>query len=390
MFKTDLYQMAGQLNVTFGRFMANKTAENRAALGRTIYSVAMSAIWGQLMSVLFSFIRYKVKPFRDDDTDEVTFEGVMKRSLFGLLGDLVGYVIPLAGSEAVGVVENIVYGESDEIADNIVTSAVNSLYDAILRTAGKIRDGKSLSVSDFSSIATKALQLAGVPANNLYRFGQSINLYAKDIANGEMFSYNAGAELTTANRMSRITNAYTSGKTEMAKNMYEDYLEELAISKAKGEEVTDDDRNEAKSNLKSALGKKYKEGDIERASVVDMLEELFGMDDEDIYWTMDKWDYAAENGSADDYEKYGEFYEAVETGVNLKAVIKRYTDNGVANKTLAAHITKYYKPKYRAMTKGERAAIKGYLLNAYVYLGYDRSKKSKDIDAWLKEDDEED
>lgn len=390
MFKTDLYQMAGQLNVTFGRFMANKTAENRAALGRTIYSVAMSAIWGQLMSVLFSFIRYKVKPFRDDDTDEVTFGGVMKRSLFGLLGDLVGYVIPLAGSEAVGVVENIVYGESDEIADNIVTSAVNSLYDAILRTAGKIRDGKALSVSDFSSIATKALQIAGVPANNLYRFGQSINLYAKDIANGEMFSYNAGAELTTANRMSRITNAYTSGKTEMAKNMYEDYLEELAISKAKGEEVTDEARNEAKSSLKSALGKKYKEGDIERDTVIDMLEELFGLDEDEIYWTMDEWDYAAENGSGDDYEKYGEFYEAVETGVNLKAVIKRYTDNGVANKTLAALITKYYKPKYRAMTKGERAAIKGYLLNAYVYLGYDRSKKSKDIDAWLKEDDEED
>ena len=390
MFKTDLYQMAGQLNVTFGRFMANKTAENRAALGRTIYSVAMSAIWGQLMSVLFSFIRYKVKPFRDDDTDEVTFGGVMKRSLFGLLGDLAGYVIPLAGSEAVGVVENIVYGESDEIADNIVISAVNSLYDAILRTAGKIRDGKALSVSDFSSIATKALQLAGVPANNLYRFGQSINLYAKDIANGEMFSYNAGAELTTANRMSRITNAYTSGKTEMAKNMYEDYLEELAISKAKGEEVTDEARNEAKSNLKSALGKKYKEGDIEREYVEDMLEELFGMDDEDIYWTMDEWDYAAENGSDDDYEKYGEFYEAVETGVNLKAVIKRYTDNGIAKKTLAKRITDYYKPKYRAMTKGERASIKGYLLNAYVYLGYDRSKKSKDIDAWLKEDDEED
>lgn len=390
MFKTDLYQMAGQLNVTFGRFMANKTAENRAALGRTIYSVAMSAIWGQLMSVLFSFIRYKVKPFRDDDTDEVTFGGVMNRSLFGLLGDLAGYVIPLAGSEAVGVVENIVYGESDEIADNIVTSAVNSLYDAILRTAGKIRDGKALSVSDFSSIATKALQIAGVPANNLYRFGQSINLYAKDIANGEMFSYNAGAELTTANRMSRITNAYTSGKTEMAKNMYEDYLEELAISKAKGEEVTDEARNEAKSSLKSALGKKYKEGDIERDTVIDMLEELFGLDEDEIYWTMDEWDYAAENGSGDDYEKYGEFYEAVETGVNLKAVIKRYTDNGVANKTLAKRITDYYKPKYRAMTKGERAAIKGYLLNAYVYLGYDRNKKSKDIDAWLKDDDEED
>jgi hypothetical protein len=35
------------------------------------------------------------------------------------------------------------------------------------------------------------------------------------------------------------------------------------------------------------------------------------------------------------------------------------------------------------MTNRERARLKGYLLNAYVLLGYDRSKKSKDIDKWL-------
>ena len=36
------------------------------------------------------------------------------------------------------------------------------------------------------------------------------------------------------------------------------------------------------------------------------------------------------------------------------------------------------------MSKTERASLKGYLLNAYAALGYDRSKKSKDIDAWVK------
>jgi hypothetical protein len=37
------------------------------------------------------------------------------------------------------------------------------------------------------------------------------------------------------------------------------------------------------------------------------------------------------------------------------------------------------------MSKGERAKIKGYLLNAYSLLGYDRNKKSRDIDKWLEE-----
>jgi hypothetical protein len=109
------------------------------------------------------------------------------------------------------------------------------------------------------------------------------------------------------------------------------------------------------------------------------------MDEDDIYWQFDKWDYAVENGSSDGYAKYDDFFVAVETGKDLKAVIQVYLDNGVEKKTLASQITSHYKPLYKEMTNAERASLKGYLLNAYALLGYSRTDKSKDINEWLKD-----
>lgn len=107
------------------------------------------------------------------------------------------------------------------------------------------------------------------------------------------------------------------------------------------------------------------------------------LDDDDIYWIIREWEYEKENGSADDYGKYNDFHGAVQTGKNLKAVIGEYTSNGVSKETLASQITSHFKPLYKEMSNYDRAAIKGYLLNAYEQLGYDRTKKSKDIDKWL-------
>ena len=100
---------------------------------------------------------------------------------------------------------------------------------------------------------------------------------------------------------------------------------------------------------------------------------------------MDKWRHEYDTGTTDGYSKYNDFHDAVETGKNLKAVIKQYTDNGVEEKELASQITSHFKPLYKEMSNYERAALKGYLLNAYELLGYDRAKKSKDIDKWLND-----
>ena len=140
-----------------------------------------------------------------------------------------------------------------------------------------------------------------------------------------------------------------------------------------------------KSSAKTALKKLYLSGGVSKGKATDALEEYLGMDDDDIHWTFKEWHYEQSTGSTDGYSKYNDFHTAVQTGKSLKAVIKEYTDNGVEPKTLASQITEHFKPLYQKMSNNERASIKGYLLNAYELLGYDRSKKSKDIDKWLED-----
>jgi hypothetical protein len=368
MFKTDLYQMAGQLQVSLGRFNANKNAENGKVLGRTVYAILRSAIWGSLMTSLFALLRYKVNPYRDEDDKDLTIWSWLKRSLFGLGGDVVGYFLPLVGSEIVGVFENIMYGESDDIVDSLALTLINDLYDAMIVVGSSIKDGEMPSAEQYEKLVVKALQAFGVPSNNIKRIVTAIKLHAKDIANGQFLSYEAGAERTAANYMHGIVDEIVAGNTDEAEKRFDKAAE---------------DKGEAK--LKSALGKMYKEGEVDADTVKDILSEYFGLDDDEIYWQFDEWDYAIENGDSDDYAKYDDFYSAVETGKNLKSVIKQYTENGVEKKTLSSQITKYFKPLYIEMSKSERANLKGYLLNAYVQLGYDRKEKSKDIDKWLED-----
>jgi hypothetical protein len=196
MFKTDLYQMAGQLQSTAGRYMANKSKENGISLGRTVYSIAMGAIWGQLMTTVFALLRYKVDRYRDDDDEEekLTVDSWLKRQGFGLAGDLMGYVFPIFGSEVVGVFENIMYGERDDIVDNIALTAVNDLYSAMITLGTAIKDGEMPDPATMRKFTAKALQVFGIPANNILRTLDAIQLHAEDIANGEFLSFNAGVD----------------------------------------------------------------------------------------------------------------------------------------------------------------------------------------------------
>jgi hypothetical protein len=148
-------------------------------------------------------------------------------------------------------------------------------------------------------------------------------------------------------------------------------------------------REEAESSFETTfrryVGDRYVDGEIDRNDTSKMLTEFGGRDSNEAYWDLKEWDYEKEHGSIDDYSKYNSFYDAVKTGRNIKSVISEYTSHGVTTTTLATQIAKYYKPLYLEMTNNERASIKGYLLNAYVLLGYDWNKKSKDIDKWLEE-----
>ena len=144
----------------------------------------------------------------------------------------------------------------------------------------------------------------------------------------------------------------------------------------------------------------YKDGLVDEEQA-DALLAQFGSkslqeNEGDRYWKIKEW---SERKEADDwsaeskYNRYNALYDAVLSGVNLREIVKELQENFSgqpenAKSTIARQISNHFEPKYieaykRSIT--EAANLKARLLNVYALLGYDRTKKNKDIDAWLKQ-----
>ena len=178
-----------------------------------------------------------------------------------------------------------------------------------------------------------------------------------------------------------VYNAIVAGNTKYASTTREDIIS-TAVANGKSRKEAEES---FETSFRTYVGKMYKGGEVSRSVASNLLLNHGGYDSNEAYWKLKEWDFRIANGEDVSYSKYNDFYDAVKTGKNLKAVIKEYTDHGVTTKTLASQITSYYKPLYKEMSNGERASIKGYLLNAYEQLGYKRFEKSKDIDKWLED-----
>lgn len=182
-----------------------------------------------------------------------------------------------------------------------------------------------------------------------------------------------------------VVNAYVSGRTTTAEQMREDIINTAVSNGSK----YDDAVSAFNTSFRSSVGEQYRNGDINRSTATNLLVKYGGYDkdkaENEAYWKLKEWDYKIANGDDAEYSRFGDFYTSVQTGKNIKNVIKEYTTHGYDKSDLASQITKYYKPLYKEMSTAERAKIKGYLLNAYVLLGYDRTKKNNDINKWLKD-----
>ena len=146
-----------------------------------------------------------------------------------------------------------------------------------------------------------------------------------------------------------------------------------------------------KSQIADKIGSWYIGGEMTRAAAETALKRYTDKTDgDDIWFQLRRWDYQKNhNGSGEGYSAYGDFFKAVETGTNLSGRIKELTDHGVSTSTLAGKITSRYKQQYiqlYAKDKTRAAALKARLLTAYAALGYDRTRKNKDIEKWLKQD----
>jgi hypothetical protein len=150
-------------------------------------------------------------------------------------------------------------------------------------------------------------------------------------------------------------------------------------------------QEEAWSTVYSYLKKKYREGKITWTQVQTKASKYAGKaenDANDWFWDKREQDWGIANGgSTDGYEKYADYYSAVESGKDLKGVTQFYMSHGVEKKLLAQRLTDNYKEEYIRLYKTNKTAaanLQNRLLNAYTLLGYYRQKKIKDIAKWLE------
>lgn len=331
---------------------------NRKYCRSAIGSVIASQI---LNSVLVSF----VYAGRDDDEDKTYAEKYVE----SLTGKMLDSMNPLTYIPFIRDVVSIVQGYDVERSD---MSVVSDLWNAY-RNLGSSKLSPYRKIENFAgSIA----QLFGLPLKNIMRDVRGIYQTIESFVDGQ--------QTTKAGIGYAIKSAVTGKDTSNRDQLYEAVLsgDQTQIDRVKSRYK---DESAADSAIRTAIKERFQSGEIDNGTAIDYLVDHGNMDEDDAYWKVEEWEY--ENETGEDFEKYNEFFTAVQTGKNLKQVIKDYTDNGVESKTLMSQITSHFKPMYIGMTNSERASIKGYLLNAMTVLGKTREDAEEQISGWQFEAD---
>lgn len=151
------------------------------------------------------------------------------------------------------------------------------------------------------------------------------------------------------------------------------------------------DEKDVRGAVKTGIGEWYKAGEITADEAKRKLKQYVPtLNDNDIFWTLEEWEWGKTHGEKEKYSRYNELKTGIEknNGSAISAAAKKLTDHGVKKETVGSQITSMFKQRYTDLYKAgksvEAANLKATLLTAYAALGYDRDKKNKDIDKWVK------
>ncbi len=336
-----------------------------------IYSIAFTNV---LKSIIYAM--------RDDDEEETYIEKYIE----AIVGNMMNDINPLNYIPIARDVWSLVQGYDVERADMAIVADAIDAIDKVVKNATKDTEGMTEDqLIEFDKKVTEAnwklveslAAFFGIPVKNIRREIEGV------IDHIRIASANAGKTtkksawdkvrdavigsipfMSTPSKQDKLFDAIVSGDTAYVNRLKNSYKDESSYLNA----------------IRTAIKDRYTAGEIDYDTAIQYLVKYGGMEEDDAYWKAEEWMYESETG--DDYGKYDEFFTAVETGKNLKAVIKKYTDNGVSAETLATQITNHYKPLYIEMSKSEKAGIKGYLLNAFEQCGVVREDATKKLQYW--------
>ena len=139
------------------------------------------------------------------------------------------------------------------------------------------------------------------------------------------------------------------------------------------------------SEVKSYIGKLYKNGDFSKSDAQKLLGEYLGIDDEkELYDTFREWDYAAENGSGDGFSLYMDVDAAVEAWKPIDSIIRELTAHGYKESDIRSEAVSYVGKLFLDGKISETKA--GQLYVKYASLDEDGNKPDENDVYWkLKE-----
>jgi hypothetical protein len=186
--------------------------------------------------------------------------------------------------------------------------------------------------------------------------------------------------------------ALKSGDTYVAENIKADMSETMAEN-GKTEEQIDDYFESAE---RAFVKEQYTTGAMGETEASNWLKENTDNDtDAKVYWELKKWryEYAHRDDEGYSYSKYGEFYDALESGdtyamtkciQEFRSHTDRETNKEVAS-DIASAITSRYKDEYIKATPYERTLLREKIIKAHLLLGYAQSTVIQKINNWLKD-----
>lgn len=207
--------------------------------------------------------------------------------------------------------------------------------------------------------------ITGIPIYNVERD-------FKALYNNITGKYLGGIKRTDSRQYERMLNAYLSGDKELYKEV-EGELKEKGLEK---KEIT--------SKVKKEIKDGYLASDISEKEAKKFLKEKAGQSDEEIWCTLEEWNYG---------ETYQRLYDAIDNSINKGAardaifdyISEAKSKGGKENKDISGVVTREYKKKYlKAKEKGKYADMKNLLISIYMHLGYTNAEANKKIEEWSK------
>lgn len=319
----------------------------RKAIGSVIASMLLNSM---LVAIVYAG--------RDDDEDKTYAEKYIE----SFLGSALDGLNPATYIPFIKDIVSIVQGYDVERSDMAV---ISDLWNAVQ----KLKSDKVSAWRKIEDFAGSIAQIFGLPVKNIMR----------DVRSVYQTLWPAKKQKTTAAGIGYAALSAVGKDVSDQEQLYRAFVNGNVehLARVEGRYST---KKKANTAMRSAIKEHYLAGDITAETAMDYMVKYCDDKKDDAYWKIEEWNHEAK--FEETFGKYDEFYGAVQTGKDLKATIKKYTDNGVTEETLRSQITDHFKEKYIKMTNAEKAAIKGYLLNAMTVLGNTRQEAEDKIKDW--------